>query len=403
MPFRSISSRDEEAFVALGLSEEITNALARFRGMSIVSSYSLGRFAKDNRFDVSIRREFGLNFLLDGSVQRAGSKIRIIVQLLDLRANNQVAWTRRFDSEYDDVLSLQDEIAARVAAQLDSEILATEAKRSTSQEPGDTSAYHLMLRAFPLIGQMQEAPFMRAGQYLAGAIATEPEHAQSHTWYAYWHILLLEQGWAEKPCMIINKANELADRAIELDPFDARGLAVSGHIGAVLRRRLPEAMALHNRALSVNPSLAMAWALSGAAHAYAGDLNEAERRTSRYKTLSPHDPHAFFFDSFLVLVALMKRDYEVAVELGRAAVQLNPWFSATYKPYLSALGHTRRDHEAVAVRRRLLALEPHFTIENFLKDNPIECDRNKRHYADGLRLAGVHTTLSSRIHRHPSE
>ncbi len=218
---------------------------------------------------------------------------------------------------------------------------------------------------------------MRAGQYLAAAIATEPEHAQSHTWYAYWHILLLEQGWAENPCMIINKASELADRAIDLDPLDARGLAVSGHIVAVQRRRLPEAMALHNRALSVNPSLAMAWALSGAAYAYAGDLNEAERRTSRYKTLSPHDPHAFFFDSFLVPVALMKRDHEVAVELGRPAVQLNPWFSAAYKPYLSALGHTRRDHEAVAIRRRLLALEPHFNIESFLKVTQLSATETK--------------------------
>jgi tetratricopeptide (TPR) repeat protein len=135
----------------------------------------------------------------------------------------------------------------------------------------------------------------------------------------------------------------------------------------------------------------MAWALSGVAHAYAGNLEEAERRNNRYKTLSPFDPHAFFFDAFFVFINLMKRDYEAAVEVGRVVVELNPSFSAAYKPYLAALGHLRRDQEAAAIRQRLLTLEPHFTIERFLANNPIERECDRMHYAEGLRLAGIPT------------
>jgi tetratricopeptide (TPR) repeat protein len=189
----------------------------------------------------------------------------------------------------------------------------------------------------------------------------------------------------------MEKAGEMAARAVLLDPLDARGLAVRGHVLAFLHRRLPEAMALHNRALSLNPNLAMAWALSGVTQAYAGNLEEAERRYNRYKTLSPFHPHAFFFDAFLVLINLMKRDYEAATAVGRAVVQLNPSFSAAYKPYLAALGHLRRDQEAAEIRRRLLMLEPLFTIERFLKNNPIECECHKMHYAEGLRFAGIPT------------
>jgi len=160
-------------------------------------------------------------------------------------------------------------------------------------------------------------------------------------------------------------------------------------VRAFLHRRLREAMALHERALSLNPNLAMAWALSAVAYAYSGDPHEAERRNNRYKKLSPLDPHAFFFDGFFVLIHLMKRDYETAVTVGRSVIQLNPSFSACYKPYLAALGHLRRDQEAAAVRRRLLAIEPDFTIERFLASSPMEQQSDRLHYGEGLRLAGI--------------
>jgi DNA-binding SARP family transcriptional activator/TolB-like protein len=389
MPFRLVGIPDEDAHLAPGLADEITNALSRFRWMFIVSSNSLGRFAADNRDEAAIRREFGLDFLLDGSVQRAGSKIRISLRLLDLRANNQIVWARRFDRETNDLLSLQDEIAAEVVAQIDPEILLIEAKRSSSRGQIDATAYDHMLRSIPLIGRMEHEAFMQAGQYLAQAITLEPDYAAAYAWYAYWHIFYVGQGWADMPKAMMERAGELAERAIVLDPFDARGLAISGHVRAFLHRRLREAMVLHERALSLNPNLAMAWALSAVTHAYAGDLEEAERRNDRYKKLSPLDPHAFFFDAFFVLIHLMKRDYETAVEVGRTVSQLNPSFTATYKPYLAALGHLHRDQEAATIRRRLLALEPDFTVERFLTNNPMEREGDKMHYAEGLRLAGI--------------
>ena len=116
----------------------------------------------------------------------------------------------------------------------------------------------------------------------------------------------------------------------------------------------------------------MAWALSGVAYAYLGDWEEAERRITRYKKLSPLDPHAFFYDTAFIIVALLKRDYESAVIAGRAVSEMNPSFSAAYKPYLAALGHLGREPESRMVRQRLLAMEPEFTIEHFLETTPLE-------------------------------
>ena len=389
LPLQLVGGTEEDAHLAPGLAEEITTALARFRWMFVVSSNSLGRFALETRDEAAIRRTFGIDFLLDGTIQRVRNRLRITVRLLDLRAGNQVVWARRFDRQTNDLLSLQDEIAAEVVAQIDPEILLIEARRSAARPPIDASAYDLMLRAIALIGRMDRDPFMRAGKYLSSAITVEPDYAAAYAWYAYWHVFLVGQDWAEDPKGMMVEAGRLAERAIVLDPFDARALSIAGHVRAFLHRRLREAASLHERALSLNPNLAMAWALSAVTHAYLGDPDEAERRNNRYKKLSPLDPHAFFFDAFFILIHLMKRDYESAVEVGRTVSEMNPSFSASYKPYLAALGHLRRTKEAAAVLRRLHALEPDFTIERFITTTPLERESDRLHYAEGLRLAGV--------------
>jgi DNA-binding SARP family transcriptional activator/TolB-like protein len=392
MPLQLVGTTEEEAHLAPGLAEEITTALSRFRWMFVVSSSSLARFAQDSRDEAAIRRSFGVDFLLDGSIQRVRDRLRITLRLLDLRAGNQVVWARRFDRQSNDLLSLQDEIASEVVAQIDPEILLIEAKRTASRPVVDANAYDLVLRALPLMNRMEREPFMQAGIYLARAIELEPEYAAAHAWYAYWHVFLVGQDWADDAKAMMQQGGELAERAIMLDSYDARALTIAGHVRAFLHRRLREAASLHERALSLNPNLAMAWALSSVTYAYMGDTDEAERRNLRYKKLSPFDPYAFMFDSFFTLIHLLKRDYESAVAVGRAQTQMAPSLSAGFKPYVSALGHLGRTQEATVARRRLLAMEPEFTVERFILSSPLERESDKQHVAEGLRLAGIPET-----------
>jgi DNA-binding SARP family transcriptional activator/TolB-like protein len=389
LPLQLVGTSEEESHLAPGLAEEITTALARFRWMFVVASNSLARFAADTRDETAIRRTFGIDFLVDGSIQKVRNRMRITVRLLDLRAGNQVVWARRFDRQSNDILSLQDEIAAEVVAQIDPEILLIEAKRSASRPPIDATAYDLVLRAIPLIGRMERNALVNAGEYLSHAIELEPEYAAAYAWYAYWHIFYVGQGWADDPRQMMEEAGTLAERAIVLDPFDARALAIAGHVRAFLHRRLHEALSLHERALSLNPNLAMAWALSAITYAYLGEPEEAERRANRYKKLSPLDPSAFIFDGFFTVIYLLKRDYESAVVAGRSVTQINSALSAGFKPYLAALGHLRRSQEAAMVRGKLLEIEPEFTVERFIATSPFERDSDREHYAQGLRLAGV--------------
>ena len=389
LPLQLVGTGEAESYLSTGLADEITAALARFRWMFLVSSSSLARFAAQTRDETAIRRGFNIDFLLDGSIHRAADRLRVTLRLLDLRAGNQVVWSRRFDREAKDLLTLQDEVAAEVVAQIDPEILLIEAQRLTARPPADVTAYELVLRALPLLSRLDRGQFMQAGELLRQAIVLEPDYAAAHAWYAFWHIFLFGQAWTRDPAAVMAEAGRLANRAVALDPQDARGLAIAGHVRAFLYHRLREALALHERALTLNPNLVMAWALSAAALAYLGEFDEASERMRRYKKLSPLDPHAFFYDSIFVLVALLRHDHEAAVALGRDVTEMNPAFSAAYKPYLAALGHLGRLDEAVLVRQRLALIEPGFSLARFIETSPFERAEDRLHFAEGLRLAGV--------------
>jgi DNA-binding SARP family transcriptional activator/TolB-like protein len=389
LPLQLIGTTEAEAHLSTGLADEITSALARFRWMLLVSSSSLARYASQTRDETAIRRAFNVDFLLDGSIQRVGERLRVALRLLDLRASNQVVWSRRFDRETNDLLTLQDDIAAEVVAQIDPEILLIEAQRVSARPSHDATAYDLVLRAIPLFGRMEKPLFMQAGDLLSQAIAQEPDYAAAHAWYAYWHFFLVGQSWSDDPAAGMAEAGRLAERAVTLDPQDAKALTIAGHVRAFMHHRLREAIALHERALTLNPNLAMAWNLSGVAYAYLGNLDEADRRVQRYKRLSPLDPQAFFFDTARIMVALLRRDHEGAAMAGREVSQMNPAFSAACKPYLAALGHLGQAQEIAAVRERLLQIEPQFTIARFVEASPFERAEDRDHYVAGLRLAGI--------------
>jgi tetratricopeptide (TPR) repeat protein len=354
-----------------------------------VSSSSLARFAAQSRDEASIRRAFGIDFLVDGSIQRVADRLRISLRVLDLRAGNQIVWSRRFDRDAMDLLSLQDEIAAEVSAQIDPEMLVIEAQRATQRPQAEAGAYELMLKALPLITRLDKPLFLQAGDLLRQSITIDQDYAAAHGWFAYWHLFLVGQGWTHEPAAKMAEAARLADRGVQLDPQDAHGLAIAGHVRATAGGRLRESLALHERALQLNPNLAMAWSLSALAHAYAGNSVEADRRVARYKALTPMHPHAFALDTSRIVAALVQRDYHAAVAAGREVSEMNPGYAASCKPYLSALGHLGDLQEAGIVRQRLLGIQPDFSLRKFSAQSPFERTEDLEHVRVGLRLAGI--------------
>lgn len=360
-----------------GLADEIMAAVSRFRWISCVAGAD------------QTSRNWAGDFLLDSTLQRSGRHIRIITRLMDAEDSGAVIWANTFDRAVDDTLAIQRELAALTAAQIDPELLLRQGDRIAAAEPHEPTAFDLTLRAIPAIYRLEATSFHTAGESLAAATALDPGNAAAHAWWAYWHLFLVGQAWAKDPKAATRRAGELAERAVTLDPGDARAIALVGHVRGFLHRQPAEALALHEKALSLNPSLPLAWCFSGLTHSYLGNHDKAIEQISRAQILSPHDPHSFFFDMALMMPYYLRHDFEQAVALGRRAVELNPGFSSTYKGYLATLGHLGHKQEATRVLTRLLTLEPDFCISDAMERSPMTRPVDLALYAEGLRRAGL--------------
>ena len=200
---------------------------------------------------------------------------------------------------------------------------------------------------------------------------------------------MLGQGWATDAAQAAGRADTLSQQAIILDPGDARGFAVAGHVRGFLHKDAQGALWLHERALALNPNLALAWCYSGLAYSYIGQHAEGIRRIQRARNLSPHDPHGFFFETALEMPLLLTGEYEAAARAGRRSLALHPKFSSTYKISVSVLGHLGASREAAEIRKELLKLEPSFSIASAIERSPLLRPEDRKRYAAGLRLAGI--------------
>jgi DNA-binding SARP family transcriptional activator/TolB-like protein/Flp pilus assembly protein TadD len=385
---RVIGANVDQALSA-GLAEEVTTALSRFRWISCVSGSSLAAIAGDTG-EINLRwPELDLDLLLDGTIQRGGEQIRVTVRLLDMRAGAAVIWANRFDHDASDTLTLQDRVAAAIVAQVDPMLLIREGDRAAARNPRGALPRDLVLQAVPAIYRMDRLAFHAAGELLEAALRADPTHTDALAWYAYWHLFLVGQGWADDPDAATRRAGVLADTAVAMDPNDARALTLAGHVRGFLLRRPAEAAVLHERAISLNPNLAIAWCFSGFTFSYLGDHATALARMNKAIELSPSDPHLFFFQAAVIMPHLLLGEYEEAVAAGRKAIELNPWFSSSFKGLLAALGHLGQAQEATSVMARLAKLEPNLTVRDAIARSPMGLTADIQRYADGLRRAGL--------------
>jgi tetratricopeptide (TPR) repeat protein len=308
--------------------------------------------------------------------------------------SGEMVWSQRFERDAADLLSLQDDIAAETAAQVDPELIMLESRRlaGLANAPGqhDASAYELMLRAIPAIYRLVRPGYLEAGSLLARAARLAPDRAQVFGWWACWHAFLVGQGWADAPEQAMERAGELAEHAVSLDPGCARALSVAAYVRSfVLHKDIAQTIALHERALALNPNLPFAWAVSALSLSYAGEHEAAVAHALQARRLSPFDPHGFFFDNTLMVPSLMLGDFETVVVAGQRALGLNPTMSSTCKGLLSALGHLGRAREAEDLRERLLQLEPGFTLRHAATRSALRRREDLALYVDGLRKAGL--------------
>ena len=382
IPFQT--TNDQNAQLAFSLSQEIASALARFRWFDVVAA--LTPQAQIGQWDEAFLRSKGWHYAVEGNLISGVEKISISIRLLDIGQDIRPVWSDRFELATDMMDQLHDRVVAPVVARIDPAILFIEGQQT---RPRWSDATSLVLQAIPLLSTMQRTPFEKAGVLLSDALRMEPNNAKANAWGAYWQVFHIGQGWSSNPQISLEKARELAFQAIKFDPESAEAYAICGHLCSFLEKDFDSARHYLDAALRLNPNIAFIWAMSAATFCYMGKPDSAIQHLERYTTLTSFAPNAYFGDTIYTLAYLIKADFDAASRFGRRAVRAYPDFSNGYKPLLAALGHLGRRDEAAPYVQKLLALEPHFTIEHFIRTYPLARQEDRENYARGLELAGV--------------
>jgi len=379
LPFHADDSKNERS-LAVSLSHEIATALGRFRWFDVITPTTLRRTA--SRQHEYVR----LDYMVDGSISGSGKVFEISVLLLDLARQGQQVWTDRFHIALDELHRLDELVTTRIVARIDPIVLHIEGTPKRRESYGATG---LLLLAVPMIFSMERNQYEEAGRLIQNALALEPDNAGIHAWAAHWHLFYIGQGWAKDIDKATEQVQQHASKAVTLDPENAEALGIYAHLCSYRAREFDNALVCFDRALRLNPGLAINWALSAATYCYIGEPDVALQRLERYAELASPDLYFSYFETVYTMAYTFRRDYQLAVLVGRRAVRANPNFVNGYKPLIASLGHLGRRDEAQSYVRKLLSLEPDFTVQRFGQIYPIKKPNDRDCYMTGLRLAGV--------------
>ena len=387
LPFRSLGAPLGRG-IALGMAEEVSAALGRFRAPRLIATATFWDGVGPASDAMSRCRTYHLDYIIDGTIQVFGPKVRVTVTLLDVVLNFEVIWSQRFEGVLDDLFSLQDRIASETVAQVDPELHQRRWAAPASVKTVIPDAHQNVLTAIQGIYRLEQSKFLRSRTLLLQAIALDPDFAAAHAWLAYWSVMAVGQGWAENAREVIKLAGDAADRAILLDPLDARALAIAGHVKAYLFHDVRSALSLHARAIELNPNLPVAWTMSSLSKIYSGDHIAGMRHAQMAQSLSPRDPHIFFVEHALMLAHFFRRQLDEANSVAEAVLERQPDHASALKARLAILGHLGRLDEASIDLKRLQTIEPDVTIKLMASRPPFRPD-DLAYYSDGLRRAGV--------------
>ena len=385
LPFDNLSGDPEQEYFADGITEDITTELSRFRGLFVIARKSAFVY-KDKAVNMrEVGRELGVRYVLEGSVRRSGTTVRINAQLVDA-ATGAHLWAERYDRDMRDVFAMQDEVTQKIVSAIGTTQLFEAATRRVSRKnPKDLDAYDLHLRAPDLFHRFTPEDNAEARALNMRAAALDPSYSRPHSGLAWTHLQEVFLGWSDRPAESLQSALVSAQRAVALDDSDS-----SAHwaLGAVYLHmgQHDRALAAHERALTLNPNDADILAhYGGFVLVFAGRPEEGIEAVAKAKRLNPHYPwwYAFglgrdYFDA---------RRYDEAIEAWRDKTA--PDAASQHVFIAAAHAQAGRLDEARAIMDKFPQAFHGVTVSHFAAGHPYKDPADLQHLLDGLRKAGV--------------
>jgi len=395
LPFQNMSGDPEQEYFADGMVEDIITALSRFRSLFVIARNSSFTY-KGQAVDVKqAGRDLGVRYVLEGSVRKAGNRIRITGQLIDAVTGAHL-WAERYDRDLSNIFALQDEIAASVAGVIEPALAAAEQQRVLRKPPERLDAWEAYQRGLWHFHRYRPDENKTAMAFFSQAIALDPNFAPGHYGYALalqwdiWH-------FSSRPFLEVQgTAREEAQIAVSLDNNDAMAHAVLAHMmmwGSEWEAAIAEA----RTAVALNPNSAFVISMLGCVLGFGGYREEALDRLQQAMRASPHDPLIWLWSLWCAVLQFFSRDFVAALQTLRQVVRLRPGYGPPYEYIAASLAYLGQSDEA----REALERIPPQSLEQLQRFEQRPPWLRPEDYA--LRVEGVRLAAGERRRRDPNQ
>jgi TolB-like protein/Flp pilus assembly protein TadD len=387
LPFRKLATGDDGYF-ADGIVDNIIHALASLKELFVISRGSTLGFGGGEIDARAIGRELGVRYLLYGSVQRSGKRLRIGTELIDAETG-EVIRADHYHGSLGKLFEFQDQIAEEVVKAISPRLHERELKRALTKHPQDMTAYDLVLQAIDCLYQLDYASFSRARGLLQRAMVIDPRYARAFALAARWHSIRVGQEWSPDYFLDREEAARLAAAAIQLDDSDALAYAVYGYTQSFLAKDFDGSIASLDRAIAVCPNHALAWTFKAATLCFIGDGPSALRCARKGLQLSPMDSHVFFAEHIVSQAHYVNGDLAEAVNWAQRSYQKNKRSTSNMRILAAGLVGTGDIEGARTVARHHAEIVPAFTLSTWAARTPLRGPLLEQ-IVDQLTVAGFH-------------
>ena len=393
LPFTNAALDPEQEYFAEGITEDLTTDLSRIPGSFVIAPSTAFTY-KGKPIDVrQIGRELSVRYALQGSVRRIVDSVRLNAQLVDTASASQV-WAERYDGEIAQLAKVQDRVTRHIAGELKVALIEAESQRASRERLDNPNAVDLTMRGSALVNkQASRESTQHARELFEAALRLSPEYlpaldglgqAMLVQWESTWYMRSSEEH--------LEELDGVVTKALAINPDDALANYLHGYVLKRLRKDLNQALAATERAVTVDPNLAVAHNYLGQIKVFLGRANEAAEHTLKAIALSPRDPQlALWYYQLAITCIHQQRDNE-AVEWARRGVEVNPNLRYPYRVLAASLALSGRVDEAKGVAAEMLRRYPRETVGAFLTREPwpdpiYRTGQNRE--ITGMRLAGI--------------
>jgi adenylate cyclase len=388
LPFQNMSGDPEQEYFADGMVEDIITGLSRIKWLFVIARNSSFTY-KGRAIDVKqVGRELGVRYVLEGSVRKAGNRVRITGQLIEASTSAHL-WADRFDGALEDVFELQDRVTSSVVAAIAPKVEQAEIERSKRKPTNNLDAYDYYLRGVEGIHSQTRESTSDALRLFHKAFELDPGFASAYAMAAFCYSQRKAFGWVTNRSQDIAEAAPLARRALELTRDDALAISRVGLVLAYVVEDFDAGALFIERARVLNPNLSAVWHASGWLKVWTGEPETAIEHLERFVRISPLDPLLQSVRSAIAFAHVFAGRFTEAVPFAEKALADSPNSHQALRATALSCALAGRTEQAQKAIGRLLQVDPTFRVSKLLHLTPLQRPQDIARYQEGMRKAGL--------------